>query len=273
LINERDIALIDEFVAGKLIGNDKTDFEARVKRDLEFAKAVRQQIHAVEHVEIFGAVHMGQSLRGDMKQWKSNGGYKPYKSEMMAKMFMIKAIVSVVLLAAIGGAVWYFFLKVEPPVIEKPEPVQEEVEYIPEPPVEVEDTTTMDSLSLTELKSSEDQIADVQLDIQDPMTFSIVEILEEDGVYTYEIKYDDQVKTIKSQDPDLDDKLTEMANEAIQESSQKSVPQTRTQTAPRQRVVKEEPAVEEKKVEPVKKTQPKPVRRKTNTKVEDDFPY
>ena len=73
--------------------------------------------------------------------------------------------------------------------------------------------------------------------------------------------------------PDLDDKLTEMANEAIQESSQKSVPQTRTQTAPRQRVVKEEPAVEEKKVEPVKKTQPKPVRRKTNTKVEDDFPY
>ncbi len=81
MINERDIALIDAFIAGKLIGNDKTDFENRVKKDLEFAKAVRQQIHAVEHLEILGAVSMGKSLRSDMQQWKSQGGYKPYKPE------------------------------------------------------------------------------------------------------------------------------------------------------------------------------------------------
>ena len=278
MINEKDIALIDAFIAGELIGNDKTDFEMRVRKDLEFAKAVRQQIHAVEHLEIFGAVQMGATLRGDMSTWKQQGGYKPYKSEMLAKSMMLKVISTIVVLAAAAGAVWYFVLREAPPKVE-PAPIEtpEEVQYEPEPPATTVDTT-MSSESYTELKTSDDQIADIQLNIQDPTTFSIVELSAEDGVYTYEISYDGQSQVIKSRDPDMDDRLTKMADDAIEENEQNVAP-VKT-TAPKQRTTtntqppaKEDPV--KKVAEPVKKpaTQPKPTIKKPKEKVVDDFPY
>lgn len=280
MINENDIALIDAFIAGDLIGNDKTDFEMRVRRDLEFAKAVRQQIHAVEHLEIFGAAQMGVALREDMSQWKQQGGYKLYKSEMLAKSMMIKAISAIVILAVAAGAVWYFFLKEEPPKVE-PKPIQEaELPYVPEPPAEVDTINE----SFTELKTSEDQIADIQLNIQDPTTFSIIELSEEEGVYTYEISYDGQVQTIRSQDPDMDDRLTQMANDAIEENEQRtsgSKQQTTKQTTkPKVTTTPTVTKTQSTKITPTKPQEvkqpapkPKPVIKKTNEKVVDDFPY
>jgi hypothetical protein len=272
LTTEKDIALIDAFIAGKLVGNDKTDFEMRVKRDLEFAKTVRQQIHAVEHLEIYGAASMGSALRGDMQTWKAEGGHKPYKSEYMAKQMLIKVISTVVILASAAGAVWYFVLREEPvkvkPVIE--EPIEE---AIPEPQPEVSYDTSM---SLIELKSSEDQIADIKLDIQDPTTFSIVEIAEENGVYTYLLEYDGESQTIKSSDPDLDDTLMQMADDAIAggQDEAKTIVTPLVKTTNRQATKPAEPA--EKTVEPVVKKAPPPVKprpKRNPSKVEDDFPY
>lgn len=278
MINENDIALIDAFIAGKLIGNDKTDFEMRVRSDLEFAKAVRQQIHAVEHLEIFGAVQMGASLRQDMSQWKQQGGYKPYKSDMLAKSMMMKVIGTVVVLAAAAGAVWYFFLKEAPPKVE-PLPTQETelpepVEYAPEPPA------TDTSVSFTELKTSEDQIADIQLNIQDPTTFSIIELSAIDGVYTYQIAYDDVVQVIQSQDPDMDERLTQMANDAIEENKQRQAP-AKTTTPTKTTNIKPapkpatKPPAEKKEAAPVKQppAQTKPVIKKPKEKVVNDIPY
>lgn len=275
MINENDIALIDAFIAGELIGNDKTDFEMRVRRDLEFAKAVRQQLHAVEHLEIFGAVQMGANLRQDMSQWKQQGGYKPYKSDMLAKSMMMKVIATIVVLAAVAGAVWYFFIKeAAPPKIE-PLPTQEAdlpdpVQYEPEPPVA--DT----SMSFTELKTSEDQIADIQLNIQDPTSFSIIELSAVDGVYTYQIAYDDVVQVIQSQDPDMDERLTQMANEAIEENKQrqaatKTTSPTKTTTVkPAPKPTTKPPVEKKKEVAPV---QPKPDIKRPKEKMVDDIPY
>jgi hypothetical protein len=274
VINEKDIALIDTFIAGELIGNDKTDFQNRVKRDLEFAKAVRQQIHAVEHLEIFGAISMGTALRADMQQWKSQGGYKPYKSTMGAQKMLVKVVASIVVVGAIAGALWYFLLR-EKSEIPTPEPVPAELPealYEPAPPA----TEELDSLSLTELKTSEEQIADMQLDVQDPTSFYIIELKEENGVYTYQIEYDGIVKEIQSKDPDLDDTLMRMANESIAENDRINAENQKSQkrTYQPKAQVKEEPVVEEKKPEPKPPaTKPKPTPRKTKEKVVDDFPY
>lgn len=279
MINENDIALIDAFIAGELIGNDKTDFEMRVKRDLEFAKAVRQQIHAVEHLEIYGAVQMGNALRADMNQWKQQGGYKAYKSDMLAKSRMIKVVASIVGLAVVAGAVWYFFLKEEPPT-KKQEPVETETTVAePESPGVYEQQDTLTEMqSLTELKTSEDQIADIQLNIKDPTSFSIVEMSNVDGIYTYQIAYDDQVQVIKSQDPDMDERLTKMANDAILENQQRTSRQTQSTTVKKQpaapKTTKPAPVkTEEPPVQQPPKQQPKPTIKRTNEKVVDDIPY
>ena len=150
---------------------------------------------------------------------------------------------------------WYFFLKEAPPKVE-PLPTQETelpepVESAPEPPA------TDTSVSFTELKTSEDQIADIQLNIQDPTTFSIIELSAIDGVYTYQIAYDDVVQVIQSQDPDMDERLTQMANDAIEENKQRQAPaKTTTQTkttnikpAPKPAT---KPPVEKKEAAPVK---------------------
>ncbi|MCO4820082.1 MAG: hypothetical protein KC517_10710 [Bacteroidetes bacterium] len=275
MINERDIALIDAFIAGKLIGNDKTDFENRVKKDLEFAKAVRQQIHAVEHLEILGAVSMGKSLRSDMQQWKSQGGYKPYKPELIGKGMMAKAIAAIVLLAAVGGIIWYFFLKEKPT---KPEPVKPEVEetVVPEPtPTADAVDTSSTTEALVELKTSEEQIADMQLNVKDPATFSIHEISEENGIYTYQIAYDDYVDVFQSRDPDIDDTLMEMAEEAIAENQRISDENRARNNVVRQKSVQSTPTPPptEKKVETKKQPAPKPKPRRKQQKVDDDFPY
>gem|GEM_PF-2579030 len=281
MISEKDIALIDAFIAGDLIGNDKTDFESRVKKDLEFAKAVRQQIHAVEHLEIMGAVTMGKSLRRDMQQWKSEGGYQPYQPELMGKGMMTKVIAGIVFSSVVGGVIWYFFMKEEPT---KPAPVKPETEETvapePTPTTDVIDTITTTE-SLVELKTSEEQIADMQLNVKDPTTFSIHEISEEDGIYTYEIAYDDYVDVFQSRDPDIDDVLMEMAEQAISDNQKVNEENKARNNAAKQQSVQSAPtntptqkkAEVEQKAEPKKKTTTQPKPRRKQQKVDDDFPY
>ncbi len=276
---ENDIALIDAFIAGELTGLDKHKFEMRVKEDLEFAKAVRHQIHAVENLELFGAVQMGTALRADMVDWKKEG-FKPYKSEMLAKSTLVKIISTIAVLSVIAGAVWYYTKREESPKEQKP------LELSPQKPASIETPesrqnqvdSSIETESYTELKTSEEQVADIQLDIQDPTTFSIIELSEVNGVYTYQISHDGQVQIIKSQDPNMDDRLTKMANEAIEENVQSSNGSSakNTKTITKKVISKQPQSNQTKPSSELKKDpeiQPLPPAIKPRGDVEDDFPY
>ncbi len=188
---------------------------------------------------------------------------------------MAKAIAAIVLLAAVGGIIWYFFLKEKPT---KPEPVKPEVEetVVPEPtPTADAVDTSSTTEALVELKTSEEQIADMQLNVKDPATFSIHEISEENGIYTYQIAYDDYVDVFQSRDPDIDDTLMEMAEEAIAENQRISDENRARNNVVRQKSVQSTPTPPptEKKVETKKQPAPKPKPRRKQQKVDDDFPY
>lgn len=215
MINENDISLIDRFISGELSAIEKLDFEARIQKDLEFAKAVRQQIHAIDDLKTLGAVEMGRNLAAEMSAWKVEG-HKPYKSSYMAKKMWTKIIVTTLVVAGAAYGVFVFLTQ------ENKEEHKNETEHIEkvmeEMPVPSESSSTVPQESLVKLKdsSTSDQPVDMSLNIEDPSTFEIEEISAVNGVYTYKLSYDGKEQVVKSGDPNLDDTLTARAKRAMQ---------------------------------------------------------
>jgi hypothetical protein len=220
LITENDILLIDRFINGDLSSLEHLEFEKRVKADLEFAKEVRLQQKVIDGLKIYGTAQMAAVVKTNFKDWKADG-FKAYSAPRIIKPW-VKVLVGVGVVAA--GVAGYFLLTQshdhEPPkeqhapVADTTNPEMPDIQ-VPAPAELEEDTFVeeagVEGMNLIQLKTSETQTADMTLDVQDPSSFSARKIKESDGVYTYELKYDDKVEHVESLQDNLDVILNQQA--------------------------------------------------------------
>ncbi len=186
-MDENDIALIDQFLSGELASLERVQFEKRVKSDLEFAKEVRLQQKVVDSIRVLGASRMVASVKSDFAEWKNEGHtqYKPPSGGNSWLKFVIGGVV-------IAGAVVAYMMYGD--LIMAPAPTEPEVEE-----------------NLVKLKTTEEEVADLKLDVKDVSTFQVHKLDSVGPVYSYEIKYDGTTRVVKTKQPDLDQVLKKMA--------------------------------------------------------------
>lgn len=235
MINENDIEFIDRFIQGKLDHGEKLDFEKRVKNDLEFAKEVRSQQKVIDGLNAYGAHLFLKQISTDMQGWKSKG-HNPYTPPNLVGKLILKIGIGVVVAA--GGYFGYKALTGEekkhvPPPVEQKDTVEtkQPEEVLPESSQEDSSKTVDSTRSTIETEGvsvEEDLImvtepgegsedAEITLKVEDPASFSIKKLSVENNIHTYEIKADGKTQTIRTTQPNLDEVLTQRANNAIKE--------------------------------------------------------
>lgn len=231
MITEKDIALIDEFIAGKLTGSDKYDFEKRVREDREFAAAVRTQIKAIDAIELFATTSFAGELASAMPAIKK-GGYGSYSSGLVK----IKTIITVVTgVVVITGAFFVYKHFTKAPAAPPSQEMNSPADSVPasKPPAlnptegsAVETETAADTTTLTQVRTKGDSSMagepDMSLNIKDPSSLEVNVLSEKNGIYEYEIKHDGTSQIIQSDQPGLDKYLLNEAKKAMSSSDEQA---------------------------------------------------
>lgn len=208
MITTEDIELIDKFINEELEPLELRKFQERVRDDLDFSLEVRNQISAVKGVRAYASLQYMKDLKQQMPDIKS-GGYDKYIPSIDLTKIMLRIFVPAVILGL--SYIIYSIVKED-----KVEPI------VPTEQVPTPDTTgalspeASDSgVNLMNLKTSDDQVADTKLNVEDPTTFKVERTGENNGIYTFKLEYDGKTQTIESSQKDLDVLLRERMEQQI----------------------------------------------------------
>ncbi len=214
MITIEDISLIDKFINEELTPVELHKFQERIRDDLEFSSEVRTQIHAVKGVRAYASLQFMGEIKDKMSDWKE-GGHKSYTPSIdMTKIFLRIFVPAIIL--GLSYVIFTIVQKDHPsPVIPTEESTIQDSIY--EAPAELPkaDTTEMNLLRL----KTDGESADIRIDVRDPKTFEVAQTGKKENVYTYVLKYDDKVDTIRSEQNNLVELLNKQVADHLSDTT------------------------------------------------------
>jgi tetratricopeptide (TPR) repeat protein len=102
-----DIHTIDEYLLGRIEGNDKLAFEALLKRDNEFAKLVAERRLLLQQVEAYGELRLREKIQKATATSEQHARRSSFK--------FLKFVLACLLAAILGIAIWQLVKKTPPP--------------------------------------------------------------------------------------------------------------------------------------------------------------
>ncbi|MCB9262335.1 MAG: hypothetical protein H6607_08175 [Flavobacteriales bacterium] len=207
MISEHDISLIDRHLMGELTSEEQKVFADRLNNDSDFAEEVKLQQEIMDGISAIQHNTLLQQVKNDFHQWKTEGfdTYKPSKTpKTSGSSIVVKIIIAAVIAGVAAFAIWKMTSK---PDKDKPKTNMQTPQSTP--------PNGSTEQPLIRLKTNEAESAEIHLSDIDPYTLSVTKMEEQNGVFIYEVKHSGQVQYITSDDPELDKKLMQMAEEEI----------------------------------------------------------